>query len=610
MSRAMAVSLAIFVLAVVFLTVPSIKNLFEVVSSETVQNFHPSAIKQTENAMVAGAKRTERGLLFSSREGGWATFYFPALGEGQTVLSCSFYNIGLRFKNAFIILKNKGAKGGFTWKVDQRYYTGYLSNVIDTNRPFFIMFKVAPDGSDGYWLLESFKLNHSNRKISLPDLPLLFLSFAFGILLCSLAPQKLKWFKEFTFFMAAFAGLAFGAWIPGPFDILVLGIAYLLAMGLLGRKQGWGGSFWGWMVVSITILGFFLRWKNLLWHQYVPLAGDAPGYLALVRNFDWLHPFQTGSREPFFIWIGNLFMHLFPDSGFHFRLLPMVMSVALVPLTYRLARAAKACKPAASGAALLMAISQFSIYISCHGIRLEVYTLLILLFSIFLLRPQSSPVLIGLTGMAICLTRINSLAAVVPLMVIWGWRKKFRQIAVAAVFMLVFLLPYFISVRARTGQFLGHFARHVQWYAAVERTGQPDYHGGEIIPVEDYLFKGRSFTRLAMKLIKGYQKTFLDPDNRFNKILLSCRVDQHWNWILWPFLLLGIAICCFKVLFFPVICLFFLNGLPFALDEYFELRIMFHAAPFFACFTSIGLIWAWNKFCDFRVGLKTKTPQF
>ena len=235
--------------------------------------------------------------------------------------------------------------------------------------------------------------------------------------------------------MAAFAGLALGAWIPGPFDILVLGIAYLLAMGLLVRKEGW--------------------------------------------------------------WSGSF----------------------------------------------------------------------------------------------------------------WGWRRKFKHIAVAAVFFLLFLLPYLISVRARTGQFLGHFTRHVQWYAAVERTGQPIITG-ERTSIEDYLFKGKSFAQPAMKLIKGYRKIFLDPENRFNKVLLSCGVDQHWNWILWPFLLLGIAICCFKVLLFPVICLFFLNGLPIALNEYFELRIMFHAAPFFACFTSMGLVWAWNKSRDFKVGRKTKTPQF
>lgn len=384
-------------------------------------------------------------------------------------------------------------------------------------------------------------------------------------------------------------------------------------------------------VCALMALGLLFRWPTFFNYFAVPLEGDAAGFWQILKAWSPRHPFMTSIREPVFIWALAAARVLFGDSERVARFLGWGVSGAMIGCVVPVGRRFGFSFRASAWAALLLAINPFSIFMSVQGYQLELFTLLILLFAWLWAPPMLPPLkkgdgggfdrdenpsqppflkgrrfaLLGITAGFLCLLRIQSLMAVIPLIMLAAWRERWRlkEAGAALVPLLFLLLLYFPSVKASTGSYLGHLNLHANYYQAVETQGTPDQAGSlPSVSAFDYLFKQHSLTHLIGGTLKGYAQILFDPVNPFNRIFLNSHYSRKWNWLLLPFFCVGLGVCCLEKMgrWFLCLPLFFLNGLPFLQEFFREPRLLFHVEPFILLIAAAGIEWAARQVFLFR----------
>jgi hypothetical protein len=349
-----------------------------------------------------------------------------------------------------------------------------------------------------------------------------------------------------------------------PFPWAVLLVAALLTVVVLGRRN------WPELVIlGLALIGFYFRWRTFLTYYSLPLEGDATGYWSLGHAFQWKHPLMTGSREPGFIWMVYMARLAFGDSIRSLRFMCILISTLLIPFTAEVARAAKWPLWVGVGAAALVATNPFAVFFSVQGYQLEFFTILILLFSIAWLIDHEQTM--GWLGGLLCVTRVQSFIAVIPLVGLADWkcrwhRRKRLQFWIP---FLIITLPYLIAVRQGTGSVFGHVNQYVRdaW-----------------------------MRRQTAALVRGYTKILFDPTDPYNRIFLNSHYERSWNLLFLPFFWIGIVVCLknSKDRWFLWLPLIFLSGLPMLHDVIREPRLLFHVEPFVALITARG-IWFINS---------------
>jgi hypothetical protein len=374
---------------------------------------------------------------------------------------------------------------------------------------------------------------------------------------------------------------------PPPHPWAALALLIVITMALAFKKR--------WTALALWLLvggAFWLRWLSWLNYYAVPLEGDATGYWWLAHQLHWSHPFYTQYREPGFIWLLNLAKSVLGDSEQSARFLGLATSCACVPLTYAVARAFE--RPPWEGllAAALVAFNPFSIFMSVQGYQLEFFMVLILGFSWCWRRDK--PLLCGLVGGLLCITRVQSVFAVVPLLILLGSRARWSGQKVLTCLVPLFLItaPYFRVVHKGTGSWTGHLDAQTRFYRAAETLGNPT-RVAEVAPasVWKFVFREHSMGTLSRQLIGGYVDILFNPVSPMNRILLDSHYARPWNLLWLPFFWVGLALCLLRregrrFLWLP---LFFLSGLPFLEKEFREPRLLFHVAPFVALITAAGV---------------------
>ncbi|MBI2068991.1 MAG: glycosyltransferase family 39 protein [Elusimicrobia bacterium] len=556
-----------------------------------------------ENALTRGVYQSKDGFALSSSEGGRLILNYPALGPSPATYDFSFWSKDPVRGQVLLIQDNRTI---YAKTITHRYNHGRLPPAIDTDKPLSVAFLTEPSPEKYYWFLEIFTLSQAQRDLPLPNVPLGCLAFCFGVLLYRYAswrripgPVRLV-----AFFAPVAAGLFIDVLQPFPFDAVTLGLMFLSVLAAYayerrGRRQQLP---WLWFLAAATLAGFVLRWQELLAVQYLPLQGDAPGFFQLARDLQWSRPLDTGIREPFFVWAARLGLALAPDTDFHFRLITLDLGLALIPMVFFVFRRALG-EPTALLAASLMAINPFSAQMACKGLRLEIYTLEILALTWVLLGSPTlrRAMLAGVIAAAICLTRVNSLIAVIPLILFWALRpRRWREGLLTLGVLASAMAPYFWHTHRQWGSPLGQLNAHTAFYRNIEKTGRPSYEGGTVSAFH-YLFGERGCWPLIKQTASGYGRIFFNPKNRFNKIFLGVRKSAA-NWILFPFFLIGLVLSLrrWPQRWYLLICMVFLNGLPFLESYFYEMRLLFHVAPFFAAFTALGLIWAFERLKERR----------
>jgi len=354
--------------------------------------------------------------------------------------------------------------------------------------------------------------------------------------------------------------------------------------------------------------------------------------------------FYAGShREPLFVLTTKLFTAPFEDKWWAARLQSMVFGTLLIAVTFFVAR--QAVNPFAGlGAAFLVATNDFMVRNSCRGFRMELYSLLILLYGWALFRrkwlmvdgqwltdrpspashqpstmnhPPSPPcvparlsliLVSGLLGGLLCLTRMTSLCIVFVALAgyacqgSWRW-PALRARLVAAVASLAvsatLTLPYVVNCGRERGDWLIWINRHAHGWAQREAlmvggryaNGPPSSHLFGSPHVAQAIAQGKEFS--LMDYLWRYRRGWdfvRQPADGFVQIFRSIERLYGPGRRLLPFAALG----AFILLLSPhrwLVIIPLASLIPIAYIKRFgaEGRFFMHAFPFHAVWTMVGV---------------------
>ena len=397
--------------------------------------------------------------------------------------------------------------------------------------------------------------------------------------------------------------------------------AYFLApYGLLLARWAWQSRLvdgpachlktWSGFALSGALLwGASLRFTALLdvgWGP--PLDPDAITYMELAEAMT--SPYDTGVREPFWIWMIAGWFRLVGASPLALRGLTFLLSLLVLWGAYTFTRAYTG-KPVMSLLVTgFMAVNPFLVRLSTRGLREEAYLLAILALAYLLLVPhrrlsaRGEAIGLAAAGAAAALLRFNSYTFLVPLLAWWVWKKPKERLALAAIpllFIGAVSVPHLQHNADQFGDPLFSVNAHFMWsrnyeFVILKGTGcagcptkeqfAVNSVSGADIGAFEYLFGMHTLGEVLSYTAEGYAKMYLSPSELFE---IQSGTRSLW---LFPFYLLGLGLVLFsaqrEVL---LLVLLLANGVPFAMTLGIDARLGIQTAPFIALILATGLTW-------------------
>lgn len=366
-------------------------------------------------------------------------------------------------------------------------------------------------------------------------------------------------------------------------------MAGLCLLQFLSRKLQPDSFFWAVAVAAMMFLAASARLDRLLELQFQTLENDPKGFLAIARSMRWFY--DSGMREPLFIFFAKLGLLLFGNDAIALRLVSFIFSVLLVPVVYLVGKQIQSPLVGLI-AATIIATSPNWVLRSGQGYRLELFkiSLLLLAGSILTSREIGSrrhAVTLGLLSATVCLVRSTSLwfCLVGAAYGIFrrGWCTK--AFLLTAAITIIPIIPYWSYSAVKFGDPFYAVNVHAKWYRNQEFKDQPGmltsqqlsqqpYGGPDVTPLE-YFFEMHSISELAKRTFKEFYTIFVG-DFLYEIICAENRLLYWWallslvttaltsRWFLLPWMIMIIG---------PVVWLFAANSGP-------EWRIFFHASAF------------------------------
>ncbi len=294
------------------------------------------------------------------------------------------------------------------------------------------------------------------------------------------------------------------------------------------------------------LLVYGLEWRWTLLQKIWPLRldPDAQGYLSLARQLSWLY--DTGMREPLFIWLVKIFCSFTAWSNLSLRLLTFCLSIGVIVVTYW-AGVRFFNKMVGILAAGFISVALPFVKMSPRGLRFEIF---IILFVVFFIRALSknkkeqwaiASVFDGLIAGLACLVRLNTIGIILLLWLYQGirmkWNYKMALIRIGVLLMLIAPHLYNNYQISHPPDPFHSVNIHTRYYCNQEFGGQPGFpsqeelarnaYTGEPISFLSYVFKlhslGEVINRTALGLVSiylgYYTKTVLFSNNLFFYIL-------------------------------------------------------------------------------------------
>ena len=365
-------------------------------------------------------------------------------------------------------------------------------------------------------------------------------------------------------FSACLTKIFSGSFLP-LFLFLVFWFLSLLSV-LLWRDRESKHAILGFlMILLLVILGFYLRWPQLVEKAGHPLDPDAQGFLAIAQNERGL--FQTSCniapyiREPFFIWfIRATFLIAGNRTDSALRFLTLLLSLCVIPATYYAGKQWFDAFPAFL-AAFFSAVNPYFVSMSVRGLRMELSILSVLLLLTCLARLSEkdkwSPVRLGFAAGVCALIRITTLSFTIPLTLYFGFKNKSKPLSLALSLIIPFILvsPHLYFNYKAQGDPLFSSNIHARYYRNREFAGKPgfptqdeaakDPYAGKKISMREYLLGLHSLAQVFQKTFKGLVNIFLRSYVRggllgYSKIfflfyLFGCGVtlfSRRWEWLM------------------------------------------------------------------------------
>lgn len=399
---------------------------------------------------------------------------------------------------------------------------------------------------------------------------------------------------------------------------------------------------------ALVLLSLPIRWQWLVPMAAAPIAPDTIQYLHLAEEMS--HPYDTGVREPLFIWLLKLWSWITATGPLAARVMTVLLSVLEGALLYLLARQ---FLPLAFTfpVMILYAINPLLSSSSTMALREELLPALWLGFLWACIGasrskhkwPWWAATIAFASGMV--LTRINSLGLVVPIAVLFAWREHWgwKPLAAGAAVLTVALVPHFVNSQRKFGDPFMSSNFVPKFYRNLEFAGKPgfvtreefnrDNYAGPPITMGDYLFKLHSIPEVTSATIAGlWEQTAgksvrksllrLDPRPRLDDQLNPVIAEPPVLWVevvVYLLYLVGI-IACFRLRFgwyLPLSMLLFMLPLAFFAGKGLLVpRLLMNPVPFMLLLAGISLyvIWAELRRRVFSPGQKesaaTRKPLY
>jgi len=369
-------------------------------------------------------------------------------------------------------------------------------------------------------------------------------------------------------------------------------------------------------LLLILAIGLEFREAKLHEYEHSPIVDDAAGYHEFAQKmapFTWREGFYAPRyREPVFPFVLKLFFALFADSDLHHRLMTVYFGVIAIALAWWLGR--EAFHPFCGlAAALVMATDRYLIFRSMYGYRLELRTVLMVLFVYGLFvcrrgRPVWRSALAGIAGALLALTELSTFPAV-AFFLVWhvvANRKEWKPASAAVAAAVIVLAPFFIRQAAENGDPFHPLSKHATWYRNVEaqmNVGKPGYpteeeihkyvgYEGPPITLFQYLFGTHTIGQLVTGATKGYAR-YLSGEPFFR------------TWLLRLLFVVGLALVLIRpgrrALAFAILVT---NTPPamylYGLDILHEERVLLHVYPLAAVFVAVPFVWALGALLERR----------
>lgn len=393
-------------------------------------------------------------------------------------------------------------------------------------------------------------------------------------------------------------------------------IPYLLLLGLLGwhLKLGRGSSVqdqqqWaGFALLGILVWSAHLRCLQLAAEGWKPLDPDAAYYRQLAINM--ASPYDTGAREPFWIWVIKGWFWMAGSSSFQLRVLTVLLSLLLIVATYAFFRAYTDSPLMGVAVAVLVGMNPYFINLSVRGLREEAYTITILclaycvLVSKTWLSPRWRGIGLALAGAAVQLLRFNSYVFLVPLACVWAWRycRSVWYALLPLLFVAFVSIPHMLHSYREFNDPLYSLNALATWsrnyeFVMLKQSGcegcpSPEEvvangYTGPSVTILDYLIGMRSVQELVTRMVNGLLALYLKPT-----FLLETQTGVP-SCIGYGLYLLGLSLVLFnQYRELLVVMLLVVNMIPFLMTMGFEARLAIHTAPFVSFVLAYGAWWA------------------
>jgi len=255
------------------------------------------------------------------------------------------------------------------------------------------------------------------------------------------------------------------------------------------------------------LLVFGLEWRWTLLQKIWPLRldPDANGYLALARQLSWLY--DTGMREPLFIWLVKIFCSFTAWSNLSLRLLTFCLSIGVIVVTYW-AGVRFFNKVVGILAAGFVCVALPFVKMSPRGLRFEIF---IILFVVFFIRALSknkkeqwavASVFDGLIAGLVCLVRLNTIGIILLLWLYQGirtkWNYKMALIRIGVLSMLI--APHLYNNYQISHDLFYSMNIHARFYRNREFVGQQGFPSQEELAKDAYVGERTSFLSYVFKL--------------------------------------------------------------------------------------------------------------
>jgi 4-amino-4-deoxy-L-arabinose transferase-like glycosyltransferase len=285
-------------------------------------------------------------------------------------------------------------------------------------------------------------------------------------------------------------------------------------------------------LIGILLLSLILRIDKLNAFENMALGPDAIWYKSIASKSTGFY--DTGIREPFFVFLIKLFINIFGAENFTLRYLTVFLSMVSILLTFKIGKELFGSDAIGLMSAFFTGVNHYLIFMSVRLLRLELFiiTILLLFYILFINHEKNNVryILIGIFGGIVCLTRITSLSFVIPFIIYIFWREKISYIKmiIPITIITVMVLPHFIHNKKTFGSYAHSVDIHAKWYRNREFKDKPGFptskelaknsYTGRPITSFEYIFGMHSIKTVVKRSRKGFSRIFL---GRYRKHFFS-----------------------------------------------------------------------------------------